>query len=134
MEKVKVVKAIPGLLEVGDILISPDAGCDFSLDETKITKDGSSERYISIDYVTVSENVPVFFEFQELENSIEEVIIKEDKPLDIIRSKSEIQERYKFFTERNKEAETQAQGSEANVVYTNLLWFIEWLYGKKQLM
>lgn len=123
MEKVEVVKAIPGILEVGDILISPQEGLDFSVEETKITGKGTSEKYICLDYITVSENIPQFFQF--VENDPEPEV--EATP----RTLAEIEDRYEFFKEQY---ENSPAGSEPQVVYKNLMWFIEWLQGKTELI
>lgn len=148
MEKVKVIKAIPGILKVGDILISPEAGADFCLEETEVTQKGSSERYVSLDYVTVSENVPKFFLFEEFELADDEEecectacecdgqevggkIIGGITPPYIVRSDNEVISRYDFFKHR---FEQSYPGSEAQVVYKNLMWFIEWLNGKAEIL
>jgi len=125
MEKVKVVKSVPGILQVGDILISPEIGADFCLEETEVTKSGSSERYVSLDYVTVSENMPQFFQFAIDEE--EEISMPEPY---ITRSEDEIKSRYEFFKNR---FESSPAGSEAQVVYRNLMWFIEWMNGKAEI-
>lgn len=132
MEKVKVVKAIPGILNVGDTLVSPVEGADFCLEETKVTKGGSSERFVSLDYVTVSENIPSFFVF---DNEVEELDFELD-PETLCdkhswRSSKEVTDRYNFFT---KQFESSIPGSEAQVVYKNLMWFIEWLKGNIELI
>ena len=126
MEKVKVVKAIPGILNVGDYLTAPIPGSDFKLEETKITNKGSNERYISLDYVSVSENIPEFFELA-TEALLEDIEIDDS----IQRSESQIDERYDFFKEQYENA---APGSEEQIVYKNLMWLIEWLYGKAELV
>lgn len=139
MEKIKVVKEIPGILNVGDILVAPEIGADFCIEETTVTKQGSSERYISLDYVTVCENIPTFFEF---ENEVEE-----NEELDLCiddcdscncnckgesyRTDAEIKERYNHY--RNQ-FELAYPGSEEQVVYQNLMWFIEWFKGKRELI
>jgi hypothetical protein len=130
MEKVKVVKAVPGILNVGDVLVAPEIGADFCIEETTITKQGSSERYVSLDYTTVSENVPTFFEF---ENEAEEIEELEDLEIELEceRTDYEIAERYNHY--RNM-FELAWPGSEEQVVYQNLMWFIEWLKGKRELI
>lgn len=135
MEKVKVVKPIAGILKTGDILISPVDGADFCLEEVNVTSRGSNERFISLDYVTVSENVPYFFEFLEKED--EEPTIELDDDCDcaccteFARTRDEVNARYDFFSEKYNESPV---GSEAQVVYKNLMWFIEWLYGQKEVI
>jgi hypothetical protein len=136
MEKVKVVKAIPGILNVGDVLVSPCAGEDFVLSEAKVTKRGSSERFVSLDYVTVSENIPTFFNFEETEEECDCTDCTCDKELQLdldnsVRSDKEIGKRYEFFKER---FEVAYPGSEEQVVYKNLMWFIEWLQGRVNLV
>jgi hypothetical protein len=128
MEKVKVVKAITGILNVGDVLISPVEGADFCLEETVVTKRGSSERFVSLDYVTVSENVPQFFQF---EQDFDDIVLELDNCFDIVRTEQEIQDRYEFFTNKFNSSEV---GSEAQIVYKNLMWFIEWLNGKAEIL
>lgn len=137
MEKVKVVKPIAGILKAGDILISPVDGADFCLEEVNVTSKGSNERFISLDYVTVSENVPYFFEFLQKED--EELTIELDDECcdcscdcgEFNRSRDEVDARYGFFSQKYDES---PNGSEAQVVYKNLMWFIEWLYGQKEVI
>lgn len=153
MEKVKVVKAIPGMLNEGDVLISPEAGCDFCLEEQKKAGNTTSTRYVSLDYSTVSANIPEFFEFvvdEEEDAEVEyvsEVLNRCENCEDCTceeadeavnyshepfahRTNRQIEARYKYFSEQFEDAE---EGSEAQVVYKNLMWFIEWLYGFKEL-
>jgi hypothetical protein len=136
MEKVKVVKAIPGILNIGDILISPEAGSDFCLEETDVTTNGTSERYVSMDYLTVSESIPEFFVF-DTDEIFEDTDIQDCLECDgnsdpeFGRTSAEVLERYEFFTEQ---FETAIPGSEAQIVFKNLIWFIEWLYGKTELV
>ena len=135
MEKVKVVKPIAGILKVGDVLISPVEGADFCMEEVNVTSRGSNERFVSLDYVTVSENVPYFFEFEkeeELELEIDDECC--DSSCDcgeFNRSREDVDARYNFFSEKFDES---PNGSEAQVVYKNLMWFIEWLYGQKEVI
>ena len=149
MEKVKVVKAIPGILNVGDTLVSVMNGSDFLLEEGLDYKYGTNERFVSLDYITVSESIPEFFEFVFEEDSeclqcgscgdcdcpavsadeLRELDI--ELPSNIEKYDFEIQARYNFFQEQFKNA---AQGSEQAVVYQNLMWFIDWLYGKADLI
>jgi len=151
MEKVKVVKAVPGILKVGDILISPQIGADFQLTETEFTQTGESERFISLDYVTVSENIPQFFRLEEndFENESEcyfcgectecdckctpQDLIELDIQLPgyVVRTPDEIAARYDFFEKKFFEA---YPGSESQIVYKNLMWFIEWLEGKAEVI
>lgn len=147
MEKVKVVKEIPGVLNVGDVLVSPVLGADFTLEETKVTKQGSSERYVSLDYVTVSENVPNFFEFEQPEEETDELDLliedcdcdceycsecdKQTSSNEFYRTRDEVEARYEFFKERFG---LSYPGTEESVVYKNLMWFIEWLEGRKELV
>jgi len=134
MEKVKVVKAIPGLLKVGDVLISPAVGCDFNLEETVKTSTNTSERYVSLDYVTVSSNIPQFFVFDlsDFENKCMDCeSCTCGETLEAIRTDAEIEDRYFFFHEQ---FENSRPNSEQAVVFQNLMWFIEWLYGYKELV
>jgi hypothetical protein len=134
MEKVKVVKAIPGLLKVGDVLISPAAGCDFNLEETVKNGSNTSERYVSLDYVTVSENIPQFFVFDLLDFENKCMDCEACTCGDIeeaMRTDAEIEDRYFFFQEQFEKAKPN---SEQAVVFQNLIWFIEWLYGYKELV
>lgn len=151
MEKVKVVKAIPGILKVGDIMVSPAAGEDFVLSETDITVGGSSERWVSLDYVTVSENIPAFFTVEVDEQPFSEcyfcgacddcdcVTSAEELndlgielgPEMVVRTEEEIQARYDFFA---RQFDKSIPGSESQVVYKNLMWFIEWLRGETELL
>ena len=150
MERVKVVKVIPGILDKGDILISPVTGADFCLEETKVTSNGSSERYISLDYVTVSENIPEFFVFEQDEEldsecyfcgecndcdcTCTEEQLKElgiEFPSEIVRTDTEIEDRYNYFKQK---FEDSYPGTEAQVVYRNLMWFVEWLHGKAEII
>lgn len=151
MEKVNVVKAIPGMLKKGDILVSPTPGADFVLCEEETTQFGVKERFISLDYVTVSENVPKFFTFvvDEPESEcyfcgscedcdctttieeLEDLGIELGPENEIVKTDKEIEERYDFFKRQFENAEP---GSEAQVVYKNLMWFIEWLQGKANLL
>jgi len=150
MEKVKVVKTIPGMLKKGDILVSPVAGADFVLDETDVTVNGVSERFVSMDYVTVCENIPRIFELvlDEVDaecyfcgscsdcgcTTTEEELADLDielGPNAIVKTEEEIQARYEFFKEK---FQNSYPNTEAQVVYKNLMWFIEWLQGKAQLI
>ena len=153
MEKVKVVKAIPGILKVGDIMVSPAAGEDFVLSETDITVGGSSERWVSLDYVTVSENIPAFFTVEVDEQPFSEcyfcgacdncdcVTSKDElnalgielgpEVETVARTDKDIQDRYEFFA---KQFDRSIPGSESQVVYKNLMWFIEWLRGETELL
>jgi hypothetical protein len=139
MEKVKVVKPIAGILKTGDILISPVEGADFCLEEVNVTSIGSDERFISLDYVTVSENIPEFFQFEQEELTLEldddddgcEEECDDCNCNDFARNRDEVDDRYEFFTEKFNESPA---GSEAQIVYKNLMWFIEWLYGKQEVI
>lgn len=128
------VKPIAGILKVGDILISPVEGADFCLEEVNVTSQGSNERFVTLDYVTVSENIPQFFVFEQEDIDFE---LEDDSDCDecddepLARSRDEIDDRYEFFSEKFEEAPA---GSEAQIVYKNLMWFIEWLYGKQEVI
>lgn len=131
MEKVKVVKAVPGLLNVGDVLISPSTGSDFTLEE----KSFNSSRYVSLDYTTVSENIPAFFtfDFSDFENECIdcEACTCTGEGSFVIRPYTEIEDRCTFF---QQELDKARPNSEQAVVYQNLIWFIDWLYGDKELV
>jgi hypothetical protein len=138
MEKVKVVKPINGILNAGDILVSPILGADFCLSETNVTSNGASERFVSLDYVTVSENIPQFFTFvgPDFEIVFDDEESDECEECDCMcrefeRSRDEVDERYGFYSEKFEQAPA---GSEAQIVYRNLMWFIEWLYGQANLI
>jgi hypothetical protein len=143
MEKVKVVRDIPGILKVGDILVSSFPQDDFVLSETEINRNGENERYVSFDYVTISENVPTFFEFETEDIQTIEVedccgcydcdcIMNEGVSAgNEMASPKEVIDRYNFFSEQFDNA---APGSEAQVVYRNLMWFIEWMFGERKLI
>lgn len=123
MEKVIVIKRIPGILEIGDILTSDSFGEDFILEQKETTRTGSKERYVNLDYETVCGNIPHYFDFVDEE---------EDYDIDfkIVRSEEEIKKRYNYFINRMNSA---SPGTEQDVVYHNLVWFIEWLTGDKDL-
>ena len=133
MEKVRVIREVPGMLKVGDVLTSFSTGGDFVLEE----KFENNERFVSIDYVTVSNNVPDYFEF-EIEmvesprfcNGCYECTCG-DVITDAKRSDLEIEKRREFFQEQLNKS---VPGSEQEVVFQNLIWFIQWLVGEKQLI
>lgn len=138
MEKIKVVKEIPGLLSVGETLISSVPGADFILEESMFINDISkSSRFVSLGYTTVSENIPEFFVFEDTEplaisdgfNTYYDC----ELPIKIAKDKtqSEVIDRYVFFQQNYENA---IPGSEQEVVYKNLMWFIEWMYGYKELV
>ena len=151
MEKVKVVKPIAGILETGDILISPFEGADFLLEEVNVTSKGSNERFVSLDYVTVSENVPQYFVFERDEDpivsecyncgstedcdctwTVQDLINADIQiPGFVVRTPEEITARYNAFEQKFEEA---YPGTEAQIVYKNLMWFIEWLEGKAEIL
>ena len=120
MEKVRVVRDVPGMLKVGDVLTSFTTGGDFVLEE----KDANNERFVSIDYVTVSNNVPDYFEFE-----IE--MVESEQCGCLMRCLSEVEDRREFF---KRQLEVATPGSEAELVYSNLIWFIEWLVKEKELL
>ena len=119
MEKVLVVKEVPGMLKKGDVLQSINNG-DFTLSE----KVNGAERFVSIDYVTVSDNVPEYFDF------IIELVESKCSGCPN-RSPLEVQERLEFF---QKQLDKAIPGSESEIVYSNLIWFIEWLRKEKELL
>lgn len=125
MEKVIVVKRIPGILEIGDVLTSDAFGHDFILEQKKRSAASTSERYVNLDYYTVSGNIPEYFDFVIDEGEYEKF------DFNIIRSAEELEKRYNYFVEQMNIAST---GSEQETVYANLVWFIEWLTGLKELV
>jgi hypothetical protein len=138
MEKVVVVKEIPGMLHVGEVLVKEGglAG-DFIFEQ----KEENNERFVSIDYVTVSDNIPEYFDYviestRECQNCEECECVKKSPALlkrfcEVERDGYEIAERLSFYENHLEQA---TPGSEMEVVYQNLIWFIEWLNGKKQLL
>ena len=129
MEKVVVVKRMPGILEVGDILTSGGFGQDFILEQRSSDKFGSQERYVNLDYYTVSDNIPNYFQFY-VDGLFEEynTVTRFDE---IVQSPEDIHKRYNYFVEQMNNAPV---GSEQHVVYTNLVWLLEWLIGSKELV
>jgi len=128
MEKVIVEKRIPGILEVGDILVSNGFGEDFVLKASSKTKNTASERYVNLDYYSVVENIPEYFMF------VVEEFYGEDEAeftFEVRRSNEDIYKRYLYFVDQINES---APGSESDVVHHNLAWFIEWLVGNKPLI
>jgi hypothetical protein len=132
METVKVVVNIPGLLEKGDILTSAGEGHDFNM----FVKDGNFERSATIDYYSVCANIPTYFAW-ELDEEDTFVLKPEGRYLKIDedifvsnRSNSEINDRIEFF--KDKIANTS--NWEESVVYNNLIWFIDWLKGERELL
>ena len=124
METVKVIVDIPGLLEKGDILTSEGEGFDFKL---FVKKDGY-ERSALIDYYSVCANIPTYFNW-----SIDEEDLFVEEPVhsfEVFRSEKEVKDRYEFFLDKAMKAKTW----EESTVYHNLIWFIEWLKGEKELI
>ena len=134
MEKVKVVKAIPGVLNIGDVLTSPSTGCDFILAETTVKGNSTNERFVRLDYITVSSSIPEHFVFDlsDYENEFkdQEACEKVKGDYNAARTDGEIGERYWFYQEQFDNA---MPGSEQEIVFQNLMWFIDWLYGHKEL-
>lgn len=124
MEKVIVIKRIPGILEIGDTLISDSFGEDFILEKKETTRTGSKERYVNLDYETVCGNIPHYFDFVIEEDEYQDIDFK------IVRTDEDIKKRYNYFINKMNAAST---GSEQDVIYHNLVWFIEWLTGIKEL-
>jgi len=120
MERVRTLKNVPGLLKEGDILISPGEGEDFVMYE----KTKNSERKATIDYYTVCDNIPIFFtwDIQDEEKEPDEYLIT--------RSGDEIAERMRFFRDQLG----TFRSDEETVVYNNLIWFMDWLTGKTELL
>ena len=137
MEKVKVVKGIPGFLEAGDILTLE--GDSFIFEAETDLDSFFDSRYINMDSITVYENMPEYFVFvvDEAKNivpskatskKVEAALLSKE----VIRTPEEINERYAFFADRL--GYPFFNGTEGKVVYQNLMWFIEWLYGERQLL
>lgn len=124
MERVKVIKDIPGLLRKGDILVSAEEGENFVMEE----KTELGERKAIIDYYTVCDNIPVFFTWDLCDEDLFEAEAEPDYK--IVRSGPEIAERVKFF----KDQLGTLRGQEEIVVYNNLIWFVDWLTGKAELL
>jgi len=125
MEKVKVLKNIPGLLRKNDILVSETEGENFKLDEVKKEEGKQEERHVSIDCRTVYKNIPSIFDWV-----IEDEDIFEPESFKIVRSEDEIAERVQFFRDNIG----PNSGREKNVVFNNLVWFVDWLTGKAELL
>lgn len=141
METVKALVEIPGLLEKGDILISASEGEDFVTGE--ITKNANGQavsRSATIDYYSVCASIPTYFTWViDDEDVFEPDLIKEARDIDeynqeldfyFNRSPREIADRYDFFIEKA----TNAKNKEEKVVFNNLIWFIDWLTGKAELL
>jgi hypothetical protein len=132
MEKVLVVKEVPGMLKVGDILVA-DLNGDFYLTEDN----ANVSRYVNIDYVTVSDNIPEYFDYvldmkeSECQDCHDCDYCLCEECFGIEKSIEEVLERRDFF---QKQLDKSISGSEAEVVFTNLIWFIEWLLGKRSLL
>jgi hypothetical protein len=139
MEKVKVVKAIPGILEVGDVLVRE--GNDFIFIDEHSCDGFGCERsvYFNVDKETVYENIPTYFVFEVDDSEIEVVerklTAKEISSMlvekEVIRTPKEIAERVKFFEEM---LDWRFNTEESKVVFQNMLWFIEWLHGERDLL
>lgn len=130
MEKVKVLKNVTGLFKKGDILVSSDEGADFKLDLV-VEKDGrKEERHTRVDCLTVYRNIPSLFDWV---IDYEEDTVEKGEPLEtfkIVRSEREIADRVEFF---RSQLET-FRSDEESTVYNNLLWFVDWLTGKAELL
>ena len=124
MEKVKVLKNIPGLLKKDDILVSETEGADFKLDVIKKEKGRQEERHASVDCNTVYHNIPIIFDWV-----IEEDVFEKES-FKVVRSEEEIAERMQFFQDNIG----PNSGQEKNVVFNNLVWFVDWLRGKAELL
>jgi hypothetical protein len=142
METVKVIVNIPGLLKKGDILTSAGIGEDFVTGAiVNDSKEGTISRSASIDYYSVCANIPTYFSWVIEDEDIFEVDVEKEAALvdeynmdlfeyEVVRSRKEIAERLEFFKER---AESTPNWEEA-VVYNNLIWFVDWLTGKTELL
>jgi len=124
MEKVKVLQDIPGLLYEGDILISKEEGEDFKLDFEKTEQGFHQERHVTLDYMSVCGNIPTYFTwvFDEPE--------EEKESYKIVRSEKEIEDRMQFY----RDNVGPNSGYEKNLVFNNLIWLLEWLTGRAELL
>ena len=125
MEKVEVIQRIPGILMEGDVLISEGFGKDFLL------IDASERRYVNLDYFTVVSNMPQYFMFTGMEE--DDFLVEKEDVLDFLvyKTPQELKERYDFFLSR---ISASKPGSEQDVVYHNLIWFMNWLMGRQPLL
>ena len=130
MEKVKVIKGIPGILEVGDILVATGFGEDFILETSDRQENRATERYVNLDYYSVVENIPEFFVFAYTFDDMPDDI-EPDMNFAVERSNEDIFKRYEYFVDQVNSANP---GTEQDVVYHNLIWFIQWLTGQTSLI
>jgi hypothetical protein len=138
MEKVIVKKDIPGILKAGDILALE--GDSFFLSGNESDDFFTDSWYVNIDKVTVYDNIPSFFEFivDESEISVKEKTFTDEEVIEMLTSKEvarspkEIKERYEFYKDRL--GYPFFNGNEGKIVYQNLIWFIDWLYGERDLL
>ena len=138
MEKVVVLRNVRGLLKKGDILVSEGFGKNFKMEYAKENKEFTETKRVEVDYFSVCENIPVLFDFtidEEEYESLEDYLFKTNYK--VVRSEEEIKERALYYKEQAILAETsgEAKGAkEAMIVYNNLLWLIDWLTGKTELI
>lgn len=125
MEKVRVLKNIPGLLRKGEILVSATEGEDFKLDLVQDDSGLHQEKHVRLDYLSVCANIPTHFTWV-----VEDEDIFEKESFKIVRSEAEIAERVQFY----RDSIGPNAGHEKNVVFNNLLWLIEWLTGRAELL
>ena len=146
METVKVIVNIPGLLKKGDILTSAGAGEDFVMGEVTKDKNGISVSHSArIDYYSVCAHIPTHFTWEiEDEDIFEPNKVEEYKEIDdynqerygyldnyiVQRSAAEIARRDQLFREKA----SHTTSVEESVVYNNLVWFIDWLTGRAELL
>jgi len=132
-EKVIVVKNKLDLgLYKGDILVVSKEGNDFELEQAfEDVGDGyfkTAKYSTSVDYTTVSENIPEYFD-----------LIVEDEKIEPVKSRSikEIKDRIKYFGKciDNYMADLDRDFTydEPLVVWNNLIWNLEWVLGYRDL-
>lgn len=138
MEKVVVLRNVRGLLKKGDILVSEGFGKNFKMEYVKENKEFTETKRVEVDYFSVCENIPELFDFtvdEEEYESLEDYLFKTNYK--VVRSEEEIKERALYYKEQAILAETSGESKgakEAMIVYNNLLWLIDWLTGKTELI
>ena len=108
------------------------------MEYVKKNKEYTETKKVEVDYFSVCENIPELFDFtvdEEEYGSLDDYLFKTNYK--VVRSEEEIKERALYYKEQAILAETsgEAKGAkEAMVVYNNLLWLIDWLTGKTELI
>lgn len=130
-ERVIVVKDMPRLgLHEGDILVVSKEGNDFELEQAfeDLGDDyfKTTNYFTSVDYITVSENIPEYFD----------LITEEDYEVEL-RSVKEIEDRIEYFQKRFDEyikaPDRDFTYDEPLVIWRNLIWNLEWVLGHRDL-